>query len=1041
MMRVLVIEDNQADARLIEILIGEAAPDWELCLSTTLGEALRHAPFEAFDCLLADLNLPDHRGLGIVRQLRDRAPAKAIVVLTALDDDRLALEAIRAGAQDYVTKSDAGLAMLTRIIGHAVERQSTQRALDFSRLTNQALLDGSPDDIVLIDRAGRILALNAPAAGTMHRSIEGAIGQDWLATNPALAEGRHARLASVLASGSTQHFEETDGVRWFLHILRPVQGAQPDDMVVASFVRDISQERAAADTLSELRQDALAANRAKTEFMARMSRELRTPLNDVVGFSEIMATGMLGPLSPPTYGEYLNGIQRAGRQIMNILDGISDLSILESAFIRDEGSYRDLVELSPDFICVSLDGLIERINGAGAELLRGLAPSSFQGRKITEFLHPDYHPVADDDFRVLVDERRPVPIKMITAGGKVRNVEMSAVRLQREGGRPAALLVGRDITEISVAMAHVAAREHRIRAILDTVADGVVTVNESGGIETVNVAFCGIFGFAAGELTGLNLGALLPDLAIGGSTNGHLLAELCGEPRELVGRRRDESLLTLHVGVSELLFDEQRLFTCTVRDLTEQRMLTDRIAYLANHDPLTDLPNRSFLARRIEEEVAQARVESGMVAVATIDLRGFTTINDSLGHDVGNAVLRETALRLRASIPENGTVARLSADEFAVVLPDHAGLDAIQASVGVLCEALARPYQVGGSELQVTNDVGVSIYPRDALTAGDLFRNAETALHATKRSESRVGFFDSTMTTKVSERLALERSIRRALDLGQFELFYQPQMAMLTGKIVGAEALIRWRHPDLGLVGPDKFIPVAEHNGLIVPIGEWVLRQVCTQMQFWRGTPLAQLRIGVNISGRQFRESSLIRTIESVLKDAEAEASRLDLELTESMLMSEAEETLRLLNDLKALGVHISIDDFGTGYSSLAYLKRFPVDTIKIDRAFVKDLDTDEEDRVIANAIISLAHSLGLSTVAEGVETASQAELLAAHGCDEIQGYLIGRPMPAAQFTELVLGHEGQSKDGPSQPSRQAPENGLFDRVLERFARGTRRNR
>ena len=437
--------------------------------------------------------------------------------------------------------------------------------------------------------------------------------------------------------------------------------------------------------------------------------------------------------------------------------------------------------------------------------------------------------------------------------------------------------------------------------------------------------------------------------------------------------------------------------------------MAQRVAYLANHDPLTDLPNRALLSDRLGQAVAMARAAGQHVAVLTIDLDGFTTINDSLGHDAGNALLRETGRRLAQGVGTAGTAARLAGDEFAVVLPQLVHMEDVSAAVEHIRDALAKPHMVHGSELVIPVDMGVSVYPRDGEDALELLRNAEMALHSVKRQvDERLGFFDAAMSYAVTERLTLERSIKDALKAGQFELFFQPQVDLRTYRLVGAEALIRWRHPELGIIAPDKFIPVAEETGLIVPMGTWVLQSACRHLRTWTDAGIRDFRLGVNVSGRQFREQDLPAIVADAIAESGVDARHLDLELTESMLMADGEGTLRMLRALAKLGVTLSIDDFGTGYSSLAYLKRFPINTVKIDRAFVRDLDQDEDSRVIANAIISLAHSLSLKTIAEGVETETQANLLARHGCDEIQGYLIGRPLQVDDFNTFVAGYKAR---------------------------------
>ena len=1014
--RLLVIEDNPGDQRLIEIKLAEAMAGWKADCRFNLADGAELAASQDYDCILADLGLPDAAGLQAVLRLTEVAPDKALVVLTGLDDERVAQDAIRAGAQDYVVKSLAGLDMLPRVIRHAIERQQSRTALELSHQTAQALLDASHDIALLLDQDGHIITLNAQAAEAFGRRSEELEGLDVFSLMPGdLGERRRAFFDKALASGRTVQSEDNDGPRWFTHRFLAV-GAEGQARRCAIFSRDITGERAAAANLETAKEEAELANRSKTEFMGRMSRDIRTPLNDVIGFAEMISTEMLGAMSPVGYREYAETILASGSQILKMLDRITDVSMLESALMKDQSSYRDLVELSPDLICVCVDGAIERINAAGLGLLRAPAASACEGKSFVDFVHPDYRGLFDMGVEALYEEDHPVPIKILTFAGRTRDVEINAVPLRRDG-HMAALLVGRDTTEVTAAMRAVAAREHRIRAIMDTVLDGIITIDEEGAVVSANLSVERIFGYRLSELIGANVSILMPEPDASrhdGYIKSYMQGQgggLIGSGREVVARRKDGSLFPVHLSVSELRLDKRRLFTGTIRDLTENKQLAQRVAYLANHDSLTDLPNRTLLCDRLGQAMAAARGTGQHVAVLTIDLAGFTMVNDSLGHDVGNAVLRETARRLSQWVAGyNGTAARLAGDEFAVVLPGLRDLAGVGAGAEQVLELLNRPMTVNNSDLALPVDIGVSVFPRDGDEPLDLLRNAEMALHQVKkRDDQRLGFFDTAMSYAVSERLTLERSLKEALKAGQFELFYQPQVRLADYALVGTEALIRWRHPELGTIAPDKFIPVAEETGLIVPMGRWVMEQACRQLKAWQGGPLAHMRMGVNISGRQFREGDLAETVAEVIRASGIDAQLLDLELTESMLMADGESTLKVLSLLADQGVTLSIDDFGTGYSSLAYLKRFPVDTVKIDRAFVRDLDHDEDGRAIAKAIVSLAHSLNLKTIAEGVETEEQASLLLHHGCDEIQGYLIGRPMPVAEFERFAASYKAMA--------------------------------
>lgn len=1027
--RLLVIEDNPGDQRLIEIKLAEAMVPWKADCRGTLADGLALVPSPQYECILVDLGLPDASGIESVVKMKAAAPTTALVVLTSLDDERVAQDAIRAGAQDYVVKSLAGLELLPRVIRHAVERQQAQVQLELSHHTNQALLDASHDFALLLDAEGRIITLNAEAAEQFGRRSEELEGQDFFALMPASLAHRRSYFEQALELGRTIEFEDTDGLRWFANRILAV--GEAGVRRCALYSRDITSERAAAEKLAEAKDDAEAANRSKTEFMARMSRDIRTPLNDVIGFGEMIATQMLGPLLPG-YREYADSILNSGSQILKLLDRITDLSMLESAILKDQSSYRDLVELSPDLICVCVDGIIERINAAGLGMLRAPAASECEGKNFLDFVHSDYRGIFDAGLEALYEEDHPVPVKVVTFAGRTRDVELNAVPLRRDG-HTATLLVGRDTTEVTAAMRAVAAREHRIRAIMDTVLDGIVTIEEDGTIVSANLSVERIFGFSLSELIGGNVSMLMPEpdasrhddylkrhMAGGGGG-------LIGVGREVMARRKDGSVFPVHLSVSELRLDKRRLFTGTIRDLTENKQLAQRVAYLANHDSLTELPNRSLLTDRLGQALAVARGNGLYVAVVTIDLEGFTMVNDSLGHDVGNALLRETARRLSLAVaPVGGTAARLAGDEFALVVPQLKDLNAVSRAVEYVREALSKPFHTHGNELSMPADIGVSVFPRDGDEPQELLRNAEMALHQVKkRPEESLGFFDAAMSFAVSERLTLERSLKDALREGHFELFYQPQVRLRDYKLVGAEALIRWRHPELGVIAPDKFIPVAEETGLIVPMGRWVLESACQQMRAWADEGLGKLRIGVNISGRQFRDADLAETVAAAIENAGIDARMLDLELTESMLMADGEGTLKLLRSLAELGVTLSIDDFGTGYSSLAYLKRFPVNTVKIDRAFVRDLDHDEDGRAIANAIISLAHSLSMKTIAEGVETEMQAALLAKHNCDEIQGYMIGKPMPVPDFVRFARNYDATTRNGGAGGRHAAQQQGV----------------
>jgi diguanylate cyclase (GGDEF)-like protein/PAS domain S-box-containing protein len=444
------------------------------------------------------------------------------------------------------------------------------------------------------------------------------------------------------------------------------------------------------------------------------------------------------------------------------------------------------------------------------------------------------------------------------------------------------------------------------------------------------------------------------------------------------------------------------------RDEAEQR-----IRQLAHYDELTGLPNRVMFNQALERALSHARRESSGLALLFVDVDRFKNINDTLGHDAGDRLLRQVAERLKQCLRASDLVARFGGDEFMVLLEDLSDPHYAAAVAGKLLEAIAKPLTLGAQEFHLSASIGISAFPDDGADARSLQKNADIAMYRAKeRGRNCWHFYSPTTDTHSLERLKLEGDLRRALERDEFELHYQPKQDIASGRVTGIEALIRWRHPELGLVPPIKFIPLAEETGLIVPIGEWVLRQACEQAKRLQQIGAQPLSIAVNLSPRQFEDEGLVQLVADVLQETELEASLLELEITESMVMQNAEGSARLLRRLKEMGVRLAMDDFGTGYSSLAYLKRFPVDTIKIDRSFIQGVPDDDDDSKLTQAIIAMARSLELKTVAEGVESGVQAQFLREHDCDEIQGFFFSRPLPYAQLVEKLQAHaqEQESK-------------------------------
>lgn len=459
----------------------------------------------------------------------------------------------------------------------------------------------------------------------------------------------------------------------------------------------------------------------------------------------------------------------------------------------------------------------------------------------------------------------------------------------------------------------------------------------------------------------------------------------------------------------EPLFDEHGQFAGyrgTGTDVTARKVSEQRIHHVAQHDVLTGLPNRSLLQDRLSQAVAFASRTGKQVWVMLIDLDRFKFVNDSMGHKAGDVLLMTVASRLRGALREADTVARLSGDEFVAILNEHNDEPLTADIVQRLMDAVAQPVMLGSSQFLVTCSIGVAVYPTDGTPADYLIEHADIAMYRAKKlGRNNFQFYTPAMNEEAMERVRIESALRSALERNEFVLHYQPQVDLESGAIVGMEALIRWKHPELGMVPPNRFISVAEETGLIIPIGAWVLRTACQQARAWQDAGLGQLRVAVNLSARQFSTPHLVSDIEQVLADTGLPPASLEIELTESLFMSDVDQAVDLLHQLKGVGVQLSIDDFGTGYSSLSYLSRFPIDVLKIDRSFVCDISRDASDAAIVASIITLAHNLKLSVIAEGVETGDQLSYLRRHGCDQMQGYYFSKPLPSAEFEDLLRSH------------------------------------
>jgi diguanylate cyclase (GGDEF)-like protein len=474
---------------------------------------------------------------------------------------------------------------------------------------------------------------------------------------------------------------------------------------------------------------------------------------------------------------------------------------------------------------------------------------------------------------------------------------------------------------------------------------------------------------------------------------------------------RNLGLLCLeHVGPAHHWSADEIAFACQLADKLAvalanrgRRQAEARLEHQANYDALTELPNRTLFYDRLAQTLSQARRHGWHVGVLFVDVDRFKNVNDTLGHATGDRLLREAGARLSACVRAGDTVARIGGDEFALIAADLAQPQDAGVVAGKMLEALARPFVIDGQEIFLSGSVGIAAYPVDGADAVALMKNADVAMSRAKElGRNNYQFYAAPMNARAMEELLLLNDLRRALERGEFRLHFQPKASLKSGRACGFEALLRWERPGHGLVPPGKFIPLLEESGLIVPVGEWVIRAACAQLRDWRAAGLEPLPVAVNLAAKQFAQRDIVAVVDAALVEHGVPPHLLEIEITESDAMQDAERVLATLGELSARGVGIAIDDFGTGYSSLAYLKRFPVETLKLDRSFVNGLPGDANDVSIALAVITMAHSLGFKVVAEGVEKAAQRDFLAQHGCDQMQGYLFARPMPAGECARLL---------------------------------------
>jgi diguanylate cyclase (GGDEF)-like protein/PAS domain S-box-containing protein len=752
-------------------------------------------------------------------------------------------------------------------------------------------------------------------------------------------------------------------------------GKTPIDFITEESRAELIAKMKLIDTTDHRRYQLMARRKDGTSFPILLNNSThRNEQGEVVG-----SFGFITDLTPIV--EAQRAVAESERDLRGILDDLQD------TYYRTD-----------------INGIVTRASRSVEQLL-GYTAEEMLGRKLADF----YYSQAD----------REVFLAQMAAGGG--HIVAGQSRLRQKDGRivwvqttahfmkdAAGNIIGVEGTTRDNTRQRKAEEELRLAAkVFESSGEAIMITDAEGCVISVNHAFSRVTGYAAADAVGHNA-SLLASGRHGREFFSDMWREMLDSGYwhgEIWNRRRNGEIYPEWLGISSVRDEQGKIthFVGIFSDISERKAAEAKIAFLAHHDPLTGLPNRLLLKDRMGQAIVHAERTGNKVALLFVDLDRFKAVNDSFGHPAGDALLRDAAQRLLACMRDSDTISRHGGDEFLVVLTDLQDSEVPAQIAAKIMATLGEPFQIETHEATISASVGIAVYPEDGVGFDELLQKADTAMyHAKEAGRNAFRFYTERMNADAQERLDLHGRLRRALERDEFVLYYQPVVDLKSGQVVGGEALVRWASPDRGLVAPGQFIPAAEHSGLIVPLGEWVLQEACRELAHWHAQGCPQLSLSVNISSIQFRRGDVEETVLRALSASGASPAALELELTESILIDGAEQVLATIGRLQTLGVRLAIDDFGTGYSSLAYLKRFAVDKLKIDQSFVRDIVTDRDDAAIVRAVIQMAASLDLKVVAEGVETEAVAAELRAMHCDLVQGYHFGRPMPAADFRRLI---------------------------------------
>ncbi|MBF0519079.1 MAG: EAL domain-containing protein [Nitrospirae bacterium] len=682
-------------------------------------------------------------------------------------------------------------------------------------------------------------------------------------------------------------------------------------------------------------------------------------------------------------------------------------SLNETTVTKDfiDGVVNAMVDM---LFVVDSSGIIKTINNA-AESVLGIGRNELVGRPVTDIFIPAEKPMVEDKLKEAFDMGAMgkgglgnVEGTFITISGDKFPVQCS-FSFMRVSDRNDIVCVANDITQRKRFEEDL----RKLSTAVEQSISSIVITDINGNIEFVNQKFTECTGYTLAEVKGKN-----PRILKSGKHDQEFYKNLWDTIKsgnefrcDVCNKKKDGTLYWEYLSISPIKNPRGEIthFIAVKLDDTERKKMEEHLRQLAHHDVLTGLPNRTLFEDRVKQSILQATRNNNSFAVMFLDLDRFKLVNDTLGHNVGDLLLKEVSCRLEDCVRKSDTVARMGGDEFQILVSKILQPTDLMAIAKKVIKSINEPYVLGEHMCKVGVSIGISIFPNDGETLEALNKCADVAMYQAKEhGKNDYRFYDSSMDKAITERVTLEKALINALDSEQFVLHYQPQIDMSSGRIAGCEALIRWQHPETGLISPAKFIPIAEETHLIIPIGKWVIAAACRQSRKWLDAGFKPIVVSVNLSAQHFKLHELLKTITDVLDETGISPEYLELEITESGLMQNVEESIKIMNQIRELGISISVDDFGTGYSSLVYLKRFPLQTLKIDQSFIRNCPYDAADAVITSTIISMAHSLNIKVIAEGVENTQQLELLRTFDCDEVQGYLFSKPVSAHEFTELL---------------------------------------